>query len=344
MSVSARAECALAGMERRNELTRTRTLTGALAAFALLLLASASVPAQNSAPEKQAQAKAGAQTVLLNVIVTDSRGHTVADVKREDLRLYVDGAEQPITYFSNEVRPVSYGLVVDNSGSLRDQINHVVAAAKIIVNSNTTEDETFVVRFISADNIKLMEGLTADKAALSKALDAMYVEGGQTAVIDAVYLSANNLLNKGKPAGDKPRRHALVLISDGEDRASYYKIDDLYKLLRKSDIQIFCIGLTASLDKERGFTTQSKREKAIDLLKHLASVTGGRVYFAEKVGELKDAIAEVINDLHTQYVVGYVPAATAGSGSNHKVEIRVVDAPGRGKLKVVTKPEITLDG
>ena len=131
-----------------------------------------------------------------------------------------------------------------------------------------------------------MQEVTADKAALFKALDAMYVEGGQTAIIDAVYLSANNLLNKGKPAGDKPRRHALVLISDGEDRASYYKIDDLFKLLRKSDIQIFCIGLTASLDKERGFTTQSKREKATDLLKRLASATGGRVYFAEKGKEL----------------------------------------------------------
>ena len=311
-----------------------------LCAAALCVVAATAV-AQDKKPEKNEQP--GAQTVLLNVIVTDSKGHAVADAKREDLRLYVDGVEQPITYFSNEARPASYGLVVDNSGSLRDQIKYVATAAKIIVNSNTAEDEAFVVRFVSADNIKLMQEVTADKAALFKALDAMYVEGGQTAVIDAVYLSANNLLNKGKPAGDKPRRHALVLISDGEDRASYYKIDDLFKLLRKSDIQIFCIGLTASLDKERGFTTQSTREKATDLLKRLASATGGRVFFAEKVGELKDAIAEVINDLHTQYVVGYVPAATAGGGSNHKVEIRMVDAPGRRKLKTFTRPEMTLN-
>src|SRR5437763_1747357 len=109
-----------------------------LCAAALCVVAAAAMTvAQDKKPEKKEQS--GAQTVLLNVIVTDSKGHAVADVKREDLRLYVDGVEQPITYFSNEARPASYGLVVDNSGSLRDQIKYVATAAKIIVNSNTAE-------------------------------------------------------------------------------------------------------------------------------------------------------------------------------------------------------------
>jgi Ca-activated chloride channel homolog len=315
---------------------RTHILARTLAPIALLLAFAAS-SAQDAAPDKPT--KAETPLVRLNVMITDKKGRTVSDVKAEDLRLFVDGMEQPIAYFSKEEQPVSYGLVVDNSGSLRDQIQYVVVSAKVVVDSNAVEDESFVVRFVASDNIRMMQGMTSDKAALFKALEAMYVEGGQTAVVDALYLAADHLLKNGKPAGDKPRRHALVLISDGEDRASFYKTEDIFKLIRRSDVQIFCIGLTAGLNKQNGFVSSSSREKARDFLKRLADETGGRVFFAEKIGELKDAINEIINNLHTQYVVGFVPATAAGVKTNHKIEIRVVDAPGREKLKAVFRPE-----
>jgi Ca-activated chloride channel family protein len=323
-------------MIRPSEFART------LAALAAILALAAPSAAQDAPPEKLTVAQK--PLVRLNVIVTDAKGRTVADVKREDLRVYEDGVEQPIAYFSKEEQPVSYGLVVDNSGSIRNQIGYVVTSAKLVVNSNAAEDEAFVVSFISADKIRVIQDITADKNALFKALESMYVEGGQTAVIDAVYLSAQYLLKSGKPVGDKSRRHILVLISDGEDRASYYKADDLSKLLKQSDIQIFCIGLVAALDKANGLMRPSTRARAANLLKSLAGETGGRVFFPEKVGELKDAIDEIVGNLHTQYVIGYDPPANAGGKTKHNIEVKVVEAPGREKFKAIVRPERTVAG
>jgi Ca-activated chloride channel homolog len=305
--------------------------------IAALISLAVSSPAQDVVQDKLTAAEK--PFVRLNVIVTDAKGRTVADIKREDLRVYEDGVEQPIAYFSKEAQPVSYGLVVDNSGSLRSQIGYVVDSAKLVIDSNATGDETFIVRFVSHDNIKVWQDFTSDKAALFKALDTMYVQGGQTAVIDAVYLAADHLLKNSKPTGGKPRRHVLVLISDGEDRNSFYKLDDLLKLIGRSDIQIFCIGLTAELDAQSGFTSPSKREAANNLLKRLANNTGGRVFFAKKVGELKESIDELIGNLHTQYVIGYDSPAGVGGKTKHKIEIKVVDAPGREKLKAIVRPE-----
>jgi Ca-activated chloride channel homolog len=322
---------------------RTCMFARMLAPAALLLALAVSTTAQeNAPPEKLTTAEK--PFVRLNIIVTDGKGRAVADVKREDLRVYEDGIEQPIAYFAKEEQPVSYGLVVDNSGSMRTQIGYVVASAKLVVDSNASEDEAFIVRFVSSDNIKVMQEFTSDRNALFKALESMYVQGGQTAVVDAVYLSAQYLLKSGKAADGRPRRQALVLISDGEDRASYYKAEDLFKLLKQSDIQVFCIGLTAALGKESGFISKSKRDLASDLLKRLASETGGRVFFAEKVGDLKEAVGEVVGNLHTQYVVGYDPPATTGGKAKHKIEVKVVDAPGREKLKAIVRPERAVAG
>ena len=320
-------------------MTHTRAHTNALALYALLLFAAMSAPAQDVAAGERPKP---AQTVLLNVMVTDGKGHTVAGVKREDLRLYVDGVEQPITYFSNEGRPVSYGLVVDNSGSLRHQINYVLAAAKLILNHNGPEDETFVLRFINSKNITVVREFTADTALLGRALDAMYVQGGQTALIDALYLSAEYLTEKARPAEAGARLRALVLISDGEDRQSRYKAEDLFKLLGQSGVQVFCIGLVGELENDTGFAARGKRDKAKAFLERLASQTGGRVSFVLKTSELEEAVNEVAEDLHAQLVLGFTPPQSMKGDAPHKIEVKVVSRPGGGKLKAVTRPEITL--
>src|SRR5699024_3189531 len=133
---------------------------------------------------------------------------------REDVRVLVDGVERPVVSFEKEETPVSYGLVIDNSGSLRSQLGLVAAAARLAVEGNRQGDRTFVVRFIASDNIKVLEELTDDKAALGKALDSMYVERGQTALLDALYLAGKYLQEKA-PAGGAGRRRALLLVSDG---------------------------------------------------------------------------------------------------------------------------------
>jgi len=282
--------------------------------------------------------------VRLNVIVTGEKGKPAGEVRREDVRVFDEGAERAVAYFSKETLPVSYGLVVDNSGSLRAQMNAVIESARIIVENNAPGDEAFVLRFVDRERINMMQGFTADAARLQRALDEMYVEGGQTALVDAVYLAAEHLQQKSKPAADGPRRRALILITDGEDRQSYFKPDDLSALLRGSDIQIFCIGLVGALGGDRGLIRPSKREEATELLKRLAAETGGLAYAVKTGEDLLRAVTEISNLLHTQYVVGYAPPADPSKKSFRRVEVKIADAPQGGKRKAVTRPGYAVAG
>lgn len=278
----------------------------------------------------------GLQAVRLKFLAYDDKGRA-ADLKREDVHVYVDGAEQPVSYFAVAVSPASYGLVVDNSGSLRTQIGAVIVAAQALAYNNGPSDETFVVRFIASDNIQIMQEFTSDKTVLAKVMEDMYVDKGQTALLDALYLSADYLTKHARPESEGPRRRALVVVTDGEDRSSYYRVEQVMKLLREGDIQVFAIGLTAALDRMGGLIAKSKRERSKTFLEKLTSETGGRVIFAEKVGELRDSILEINKSLHAQYVVGY--DAPAPDGKKHKVEVKAFGANGTDKIKVVLRPE-----
>jgi Ca-activated chloride channel family protein len=134
------------------------------------------------------------------------------------------------------------------------------------------------------------------------------------------------------------RRRALVLITDGGDRASFYKAEQVLKLLRERDVQVFAIGLTAELGK-RNSSPKDDRKKSMRLLERLTSETGGRVFYAEKVGELREAISEIEKVLHTQYVVGYEPAAPAAGVNAPRPEVRAYAAGGAESLAVVLRPD-----
>ena len=267
-------------------------------------------------------------TARVEVTLTGGKGRAVPDLTKEDVRIYVDGVERPVVSFEKEEQPVSYGLVVDNSGSLRSQIVAVVTAAKYLLERNRPGDEAFVVRFVSSDNIRIVQTMTADRSALGQALDRMFVEKGQTAMLDALYLAGDYL---SKNAADGKRRRALLLVSDGEDRASFYKVEQVLKLLKEGGVQVFCVGLTGALDKDQGFITASKRQRAKDLLMKLATETGGRAFYAEKSGELEEAVLAIAGNMRARYVLGYEPPA-AGKGDG-KVEVKVVGEPGKQKLK-----------
>ena len=312
---------------------RPRPYATTLTLLACLFVFGTCALAQESAPSTSQPAP---QTLKVRLLAYTEKGKPTVELKREDVHVYVDGAERPITYFAREESPVSYGLVVDNTGSLAKQINAVIAAADFVTRNNGPSDETFVVRFVSSDEIKVMQDFTNDKAAISDALHDMFIEGGQTALLDAVYLSGQHVTQKSQADANVPRRRALVLVTDGDDRASYYRTDQVLKVLRAGGVQVFAVGLTADLDRI-GLITQSKRDKSKSLLEKLTSETGGRVFFAEKVDELKDAVEEIVKDLHAEYVVGY--EATAQDGRKHKVEVKAFGPDGVEKLKVVLRPE-----
>jgi Ca-activated chloride channel family protein len=267
-----------------------------------------------------------ADLVQLHVRVIDRNNRPINNVRREEFRVFEDGVPQPIESFTREDVPISYGLAVDTSGSLRSQLQSVIDAGKSIIGSNKPGDETFLVRFISSDKIETVQDFTSNKDLLMDGLDSFYVEGGQTAIIDAVYLSAEHVSGYRKGDNDDRRRRALIVITDGEDRNSFYKQEQLFARLREEDVQIFVIGFVNELDKEAGLIRKSPREKAVNLIKKLASETGGRAFFPDSVADLPQIANEIVRDLRTQYVIAYNPTNKTQDGSYRAIKV-TVDQP-----------------
>lgn len=299
-----------------------------------LLTASVLIVRPQSQPPNEPQQP----LVKLNVLVLDNKNHPVLDLRQDDFQVFEGDAPQTVSFFSKEDAPVSYGLLIDSSGSLKSQFTGVLRAGRTIVEANKPDDETFLLRFISSDKIYMEQEFSADKEALRVKLNGFGVEGGQTAIIDAVYLAAEYL--KKSKQGNSSRRHALILITDGEDRSSYMKKEELIKLLRSSNVQIFVIGLVNELDKESGLIRKSPREKAVALLEEMAKETGGHAFFARSSSDLETIATDIARALHTQYVIGYNPIVKAGKDkdSARKARVKLLDAPGRGKLKAIVRP------
>jgi Ca-activated chloride channel family protein len=279
--------------------------------------------------------------VNLNVRVIDRNNRTVNDVRQDEFKVYEDGVLQTIQFASKEEVPISYGLAIDTSGSLRSQINKVIDAGKTIINDNKPGDETFLMRFISRDKMDLAQDFSSDKSLLNEVLDDFYPEGGQTAVIDAVYLAAEHVAEykKGNDLEDR-RRRALIVVTDGEDRDSFYKEADLFERLREEDVQIFVIGFVNELDDEKKgvFIRKSPKSKAVNLLNRLADETGGRAFFPTSLSELPGIAEEITRDMRTQYVVGYYPTNDRRDGTYRAIRVSIGAANGRDKRIAITRP------
>jgi Ca-activated chloride channel family protein len=281
--------------------------------------------------------KINTNLVTLNIRVIDRTNRPIDNVRKTDFHIYEDGVAQPVEFFSREEVPISYGLAVDTSLSLRNQLQSVIDAAKTIINSNKRGDETFIERFISSDKINIEREFTANKDDLIETVDNLYLEGGQTAVVDGVYLAAEHVAEYKKGNDSDRRRRALIVITDGEDRHSFYTEAQLFQRLREEDVQIYIIGFTNELDKEGGFIKKSPHDKAVALINKFAADTGGRAFFPQSVSELPEIANAIIRDMRTQYVVSYNPTNTARDGSYRTIRVSVDDGPNRDKRIALTR-------
>ena len=277
--------------------------------------------------------KINADLVQLHVRVIDRNNRPIDNVPQNQFHVFEDGVPQPIESFTREEVPISYGLAVDTSGSLRSQLQSVIDAGKSIINSNKAGDETFLVRFVSSDNIQTVQDFTSNKELLTDGLDNFYIEGGQTAVIDAVYLSAEHVSEYKKGDENDRRRRALIVITDGEDRNSFYKQDQLFERLREEDVQIFVIGFVSELDKDSGLIRKSPKERAVALINKLATETGGRAFFPDSISELPQIANEIIRDLRTQYVIAYNPTNKTADGTFRAIKVSV-DQPSSSEKRI----------
>ena len=289
--------------------------------------------------------KIDTELVNLNVRVVDRNNRPVNNLQQKEFKIYEDGKVQEIDFFSKSEVPTNYALVVDNSGSLRQQLDKVIEAGKIFVSSNRLDDETMLIRFVGRDKISIEQQFTASKTDLNDALENLYVEGGQTAVIDAVYLAVENVdeYEKSKSAADRKRR-AIILVTDGEDRNSYYNEKQLMELLRESEVQIYVIGFIDELSKEGGFIGKSPQGKAKAFLERIATESGGKAYFPASAVELPNLAREISSELRTQYSIGYIPSNDRKDGTYRTIKVSVDDGPNAQKRIAISRAGRTADG
>jgi Ca-activated chloride channel family protein len=276
--------------------------------------------------------KINTELVTLHVRVIDRNNHPINRLGKDEFKVLEDGVPQQIFSFTEEEVPVIYGLAVDTSGSVRPQFQQIIDAAKTIINSNKKGDESFIERFISSDKIETVQDFTASKDLLLDGLDTLYVEGGQTAVVDGVYLAAEHVAEYKKGGDDDRRRRALIVVTDGEDRASYYQETQLFQRLREEDVQIFVIGFVNELDAEKGLIRKSPRDKAVALINRLATDTGGRAFFPQSISELPQIANEIVRDLRTQYVISYDPTNKTHDGTYRSIKVTVAQPGGEKRI------------
>ena len=159
--------------------------------------------------------------------------------------------------------PLSYGIVVDNSGSYRALLERVINLVRGVANKNSDDDETFLVTFVDASKIVVRQELTSDKHEIVEAAENMFIEGGPSMVLDAVRLSLDYLSANGKSEG---RKRTLLLITDGDDRGSSAKIETVINAAKEAKIRIVVVGLT-----DEKLNTK--------LLDRLAKESGGTAFY-----------------------------------------------------------------
>lgn len=272
--------------------------------------------------------------VRLRVIATDSGGTPRDELGNEDFQVLEDDAPQTLSSLSKGEAPLVYGLTVDNSGSIRSVLNFVIEACKSIIKNNLTGDETLLIRFVSSDKIETLQEFTSDQNVLTESLDSMYVEAGQSAILDAVYLSAQRVAQYNSQIA--PLRRAVILVTDGEERASYYAMEDVLKLLRKIDVRLFAISVAKTEQYQK--LTENQLQRSIDLLTKLANETGGQAFFPKSLPELQTQIKQMMTLIRSEYVLEYKTSGSAVAGTYRRVSVNIVPKPGREAWQVLTRP------
>ena len=252
--------------------------------------------------------------VVVHTSVYDKVGHFVSGLKKENFKVFEDGIEQTISSFSQEDVPVSMGILVDLSGSMRTKVEQVTKAALAFIRASNPQDQVFLIGF--NDQVELLQDYTNDIDEISDALENTVVTGG-TALYDAIYLGVQKAHD-----GTEPKK-AIVVITDGEDRDSYYKLEELVAKVQESDVQIYSIGfLNAVPDKGLfGHWSKSIPEKAHDALQQISEDTGAKSFFPKSIGEIGGIVAEIAHELRSQYSIAFASSNVARDGSWRRLKV-----------------------
>ena len=261
--------------------------------------------------------------VVLHATVLDERGRFVPDLKQENFRVLEDRVEQKLSLFKREDIPVSVGLVIDNSGSMRDKRERVNIAALTFVRTSNPQDEVFIVNFNDDYYLDLDKDFTSNINEMKEALERIDSRGS-TAFYDALIGSLDHLK---KGTRDKK---VLLVITDGEDNASRKSLEVAVQEAQRSDAVIYAIGLLSQESKRAA-------KRARQALTMLTQATGGLAFFPEGAQDAEAICAQIAHDIRNQYTLAYYPTNTRRDGSFRAVQVEVLPPKGRGKFSVRTR-------
>ena len=282
-------------------------------------------PPQNSSDAYKIRTQVN--LVVLHVSVLNDRSVFVPGLMEENFRVLEDKVEQKLSVFKQEDVPVSFGLVVDNSGSMRDKRPQVNAAALTFVKTSNPQDEGFVVNFNDDYYLDTEHDFTSDLPELRTALERIDARGS-TALYDAVIGSLDHLK---KGTRDKK---VILLVTDGEDDASTHSLENAIERAQRADAVIYAVGVFSDEDIKHDHRAMKKARTA---LSDLANATGGLAFFPENADDTEAICTQIAHDIRNQYTIAYYPTNTAHDGTFRSVQIQITPPRNAGKLTVRTR-------
>lgn len=259
--------------------------------------------------------------VTLQATVVDTKRHLVTTLNQANFEVFEDGQAQKITSFRREDIPVSIGIVVDNSGSMRTKRSAVTKAVVNLVQASNPNDEVFIVNF--NDEPYLDQDFTAKIDQMREALDRVDSRGG-TALYDAVIASADHLAK-----GAKRDKKVLLVVTDGDDNESRESLEQAVRTVQiDNGPTIYCIGILSAEDRKR----TAKRA-----LEALSAQTGGVAFFPKDLQEVDEISQEVARDIRNQYTITYKPSNPRSNGGYRQVHVTAHAAGYKDQLVVRTR-------
>jgi Ca-activated chloride channel homolog len=267
--------------------------------------------------------KVDVNLVVLHTTVNDDRGKFVDGLTQDNFRVYEDKVEQKLSIFKREDIPVSMGLVIDNSGSMRDKRPRVNEAALTLVQSSNPQDEAFVVNFNDDFYLDLDKDFSSSVPELKEALERIDSRGS-TALYDAIIGSLDHLKKGVK------EKKVLLIVTDGEDNTSRNSLEKTLREVQKTSTVIYTIGLLGQENKKSA-------KNAKRALTEIAQASGGLAFFPENVDDVHAICEQVAHDIRHQYTLAYYPSNGAKDGTFRTVHVDVIPPRGHGKLVARTR-------
>jgi Ca-activated chloride channel family protein len=278
---------------------------------------------QGGIPPSGGRIKVDVNLVVLHTTVNDDRGKFVDGLTQDNFRVYEDKVEQKLSIFKREDIPVSMGLVIDNSGSMRDKRPRVNEAALTLVQSSNPQDEAFVVNFNDDFYLDLDKDFSSSIPELKEALERIDSRGS-TALYDAIIGSLDHLKKGVK------EKKVLLIVTDGEDNTSRNSLEKTLREIQKTSTVIYTIGLLGQENKRSA-------KNAKKALTEIAQASGGLAFFPENVDDVHAICEQVAHDIRHQYTLAYYPSNGAKDGTYRTVRVDVIPPRGRGKLVARTR-------